>query len=461
MSVAEMVSNRIAADGLAVTAIENVKVTDLVAEYGTPLWVISSNQIRDNFSELAEAAQTLQPFEIAYSIKANNNRSVLETMRACGALVDCSSEWELKIALAAGVPGSAIILNGNGKSESYLQAAVDAGVRQINVDSLKEVQRLEDLAQQADREVDCVVRVKLSYRELLAVDPSYERTLRVAEAKFGSSIVNGDADRTIDAIAQSERLNFRGLSHHAGFAGYRANYTPDNQLLHVRECAREMAAYATVLRGRGTEVERLDVGGGLRSGRNVLLSTPGDGADVALHPLPTAEDYIKAIAAGITAGWAGDNRPLVQFETGGFQVANAVSLITTVQDVKETEHPTPRRFITVDSAMTMFTSRGSSRVGYPVAVAGDRADDRYESVPVEVVGPTCAYDSIAEDILLPRVEPGDLLMLMNQGAYAEVTSTQFNAFPRPAVVIVDGKHSHLVRRRETLEDIVSREVSAS
>lgn len=458
MGLEEMATPRMTTKGLAVTAIEGVPVARLVAEYGTPLWVVSGNQIRDNFAELQAAAEVLRPFEIAYSIKANNNRSVLEAMRACGALVDCSSEWELRIALASGVPGDAIILNGNGKSESYLAAAVAAGVRQVNVDSMEEALRLERLALAAGRTVDCAVRVKLTYKDLLSVDPSYERTLRVAEAKFGSSIANGDADRLIEFISASEALSFRGLSHHAGFAGYRANYTPSNQLLHVRECAREMAAYGSGLAARGIPVERLDVGGGLRSGRHVVLSTPGDGADVALHPLPTASEYTAAIAAGISAGWSGEDPPLTQFETGGFQVANAVSLLTSVQDVKESEFPSRRRFVTVDSAMTMFTARGSSRVGYPVAVAGDRADERYEEIPVEVVGPTCAYDSIAEDIRLPAVAPGDVLVLMNQGAYAEVTSTQFNAFPRPAVVMVEGDRSRLVRRRETLEDIVSREV---
>lgn len=458
MSIDEMVPTQMTTAGLAVTAIERVPVAELANRYGTPLWIVSQNQLRDNFAELHAAAEVLRPFEIAYSIKANNNRSVLETMRACGALVDCSSEWELRIALGAGVPGGAIILNGNGKSESYLRAAVEAGVRQVNVDSLAEALRLERLAQEAGATVDCVVRVKLRYRDLLAADPSYERTLRVAEAKFGSSVANGDADRLIDTIVASDALVFRGLSHHAGFAGYRANYTPENQLLHVRECAREMAAYGSELAARGMRVERLDVGGGLRSGRRVVLSTPGDGSDVALHPLPPARAYTEAIAAGISAGWAGEDRPLVQFETGGFHVANAVSLLTRVQDVKESVFPAPRRFVTVDSAMTMFTSRGSSRVGYPVAVAGDRADEHYDTMSVELVGPTCAYDSIAEDILLPQVEPGDLLLLLNQGAYAEVTSTQFNAFPRPAVVMVEQDRSRLVRRRETIEDIVSREV---
>ncbi|WP_308797805.1 diaminopimelate decarboxylase family protein [Agromyces silvae] len=442
-----------------VTHIEGVSAARIAEQFGSPTWVVSRTQIRSNLQTLRDAtAAHLGAVEIAYSMKANNNLSVLRTVAAEGVLFDCSSEWELRMVLRAGIAGNRVILNGNGKSAGYLALAVDAGVRQINVDSLAEVHRLDELAERAGRRVSCVVRVKLTYSRLLEHDPSYERTLRVAEAKFGSSIANGEAIAIIDAIQASPWLEFRGLSHHAGFPGYRANYTPDHQLVHVRECVREMAEFAGLLAQRGDPVERLDVGGGLRSGEHVVISTPGDGHDVALHPLPTPEAYAAALAAGLDDGWTEGPRPIIQYETGGFHVANAGVLLTTVQDVKESVFPTKRRFVTVDSAMTMFTTRGSSRVGYPVVAVGKPDGTTPHSTPVEIVGPTCAYDSIAEDISLPDVEPGDLLALLNQGAYAETTSTQFNGFPRPAVVMVDGDQAWLVRRREELADILAREV---
>ncbi|WP_079168459.1 diaminopimelate decarboxylase family protein [Streptomyces colonosanans] len=443
-----------------VDRVEGVPLATLLREYGSPLWVFSSAQLRGNFHELRDAAEDLLgSTEIAYSMKANNNRAVLQTLVGEGAFVDCSSEYELQIAVQAGTPANRIIVNGNGKAESYLTAAAALGVRQINVDSSAEVRRLERIARELGVTVDCVVRVKLGYQRLLTVDPSYERTLRVAEAKFGSSTVTGEAIDVANAITDSDALRFRGLSHHAGFAGYRANYRPELQTMHLRECAREMSEFAGTLRGLGIDTERLDVGGGLRSGKYVMLSTPGDGGDAAYHPLPSTRDYVAAVRQGIDEGWGNAPRPVVQFETGGFQVANSCVLLTTIQDVKDTEHFTHGRFLTVDTAATMFTSRGSSRVGYPVFVAGKGPDHPVDGRPVEVVGPTCAYDSIAEDIALPDVEVGDVLVVLNQGAYSEMTSTQFNGIPRPAVAMVDGEAHRLVRRRETLSDITQREVS--
>lgn len=450
----------VGADG--VTMVEGVRLSELAERFGTPLWVISRRQLEGNFGELRAALdQRLDRSEIAYSIKANNNRAVLQVLARAGALVDCSSEHELAIVLAAGVPASRILVNGNGKSDRYIEAAVRAGVRQVNVDSVAEAERLSRLAVSHGVRVACVVRLKLSYERLLAQDPSYERTLRVAEGKFGSSVATGEAMRVVRRIHDDPRLDYCGVSHHCGFAGYRAEFTAERQLMHLQECTRELGEFAGAVAAElGVATERIDVGGGLRPGRWVYLSTPGAGADGAYHELPGAERYAEAVAAGLADARLDSSHPapVVQLETGGFQVGNAVVLLARVQDVKDVERLSRRRFVTVDAAMTMFVSRGMTRVGFPVAAVGRPADTPPAEIPVEIVGPTCAYDSIGEDVKLPDVAPGALLALFNQGAYCEVLSTQFNAIPRPAVVLVDGEQAHLTRRRETLADVVAREV---
>lgn len=451
----------VGADGVSV--LEDVRLGELAERFGTPLWVVSRGQLEDNFGELSAAfARHLDDrFEIAYSMKANNNRAVIQVLAHSGALVDCSSEQELAIAVAAGVPADRVVVNGNGKSASYLDAAVRLGVRQVNVDSLAEAERLSRLAAAHGVRVDCVARLKLSYVRLLEQDPAYERTLRVAEGKFGSSVETGEALRVVRRLHEDPLLDYRGISHHCGFAGYRADYTAERQLMHLEECTRELGEFAAATRRElGAETERIDVGGGLRPGRYVLLSTPGASTDAALHELPGAERYAAAVAAGLAAARL-DSAPLVQLETGGFQVGNAVVLLTRVQDVKDVERLSRRRFVTVDAAMTMFVSRGMTRVGFPLAIVDRPADAPVADVPVEIVGPTCAYDAIAEDVALPDVAPGELLALFNQGAYCEVLSTQFNAIPRPAVVLVDGADARLVRRRETLADVVARETTGT
>jgi diaminopimelate decarboxylase len=108
--------------------------------------------------------------------------------------------------------------------------------------------------------------------------------------------------------------------------------------------------------------------------------------------------------------------------------------------------------------MMMFVSRGMMRVGHPVVVVGNPVAEPVEEWPVELVGQTCVYDSIAEDIRLPNVERGDVVALLNQGAYCETESTQFNAFPRPEVIMLDRGRALVVKRRETVDDIHARDI---
>lgn len=446
------------APGGAVT-FDGVDLARLAADHGTPTWVISASQLRHNYGTLRAALGARLPRPvIAYSMKANNNRAVVQTMAGLGAALDCSSEHELALAVSAGVPAGKVIINGNGKSRGYLTAAARMGVWQINVDSIAEVDRVRAIARELGVSVPCAVRLKLSYTELLERDPSYERTLRVAEGKFGSSTQSGDAEAVVRAILASEELEFVGLTHHAGFPGIRADYSAERQLMHQTLCAKEIVEFARMLRRElGRTVPRINLGGGLRAGRSVYLSTPGNGGDGEFRALPSPDEYAEAIAAGLArADW----EPVVQFETGGFQVANAVLLLARVQDVKDVTRPRERRYVTLDCAMTMFTGRGLARVGFPVIAVGHGASAPAHPVPVELVGPTCAYDSIAEDIMLPDLAEGDLLALLNHGAYCEVLSTQFNGFPRPAVVYLDGGEGIVARRRETLADIWERESAA-
>ena len=202
-------------------------------------------------------------------------------------------------------------------------------------------------------------------------------------------------------------------------------------------------------------------------GREVLLSTPGAGSDVAFHPLPTAEQYADAVFGTLeatldTARDPGSRPPpVVQFETGGCQIANAVVLLAQVSEVKDvpahTDCRPARRYVVIDGSMMMFVARGMMRVGFPVLVVG-RPTAAADPIPVEVVGQTCVYDSVAEDIRLPPVARGDLVVLLHQGAYCETESTQFNGFPRPEVVVLDRGRATVVKRRETIDDVKGRDL---
>lgn len=441
---------------------DGVDLARLAADRGTPLWAISRSTVEANFDRIHHAFRARYAnLEIAYSIKAHNTLAVMRVLHARGAKIDASAEFEVGMALGAGVPAGDIILNGNGKSDAALEQAARLGVRQVNVDSLDEAQRLQAIAARLGTAVRCLVRVQLTYADLLANDPTFETTLRIGEGKFGNNVGTGQAMATIEAVVRAPNLEFLGLSHHVGFSGYMGDYTPEKELGHHGDAARELARFANEASRRfRVPIRRLDLGGGFRTGGEVLLSTPGAGADVAFHPVPTAEQYAEAVFGTLEAELAGPERPLVQFETGGWQIADAVVLLARVSEVKDVGaagQAPHRRYVVIDGSMMMFVARGMMRVGFPVLLV-DRPTAAVEPVPVEVVGQTCVYDAVAEDIHLPPVARGDLVVLLHQGAYCETESTQFNGFPRPEVVLLDRGRATVVKRRETLDDVKGRDI---
>ncbi len=435
-------------------------VRELAERYGTPLWVFSRTTLVDNFARFRDAFRSrYSGTDVAFSMKAQNTLAVVRVLHSAGAKMDCTGENELYLALQCGVPPEDIILNGNGKSDGALRAAAELGVLQVNLDSLTEVERLERIAHEVGRAVDCTVRIQLTYRELLREDPSFESTLRVGEGKFGNNIANGDADRVVERVIASDRLNFVGLHHHVGFSGYMGDYTPEREVMHHRACVAEICSFAQQIEAKhGVRCERLDLGGGFRGGEWIYLATPGDTSDGAFHPLPPLEAYVDAIVGQLEQAFPDHARPLIQFETGGYQVANAAIFVGEVIEVKPQHGAPARDYVVFDGSMQMFTSKGAMRVAAPVVIA-----DRPDAVPdpgsdrlTEIVGQTCVYDSVAENVRLPEVRPGDLLVLLNHGAYCDTSGTQMNAFGRPATAVADRGRSALVKRHETLADVIGR-----
>jgi diaminopimelate decarboxylase len=442
-------NNRLACDGRDLEA--------LADERGTPLWVVSQSMLERNYADLLTAFRARWPdCEIAYAMKANNILAVVKILHRLGAPIDASAEYEFQLALLAGVRPDQIILNGNGKSDAALSTAAQLGARQVNVDSIDEVRRLDRIARDLQANVRCVVRIQLRYERLLSRDPSFESTLRIGEGKFGSNVASGQAMETVEAVVRAPTLEFCGLSHHVGFSGYMADYTAEREVMHHAECAREVCEFANDVRRRfGVGVQRLDLGGGFRGGGAMLLATPGTG-DPQLHVLPEPKDYADAIFPTVESTLEADSPPLLQFESGGYQVANAVTMLARVSEVKDVQRHPALRYVVVDGSMMMFVSRGMMRVGNPVVRVADPLQP-IEDISVDVVGQTCVYDSIAEDVRLPAVRPGDVLAVLQQGAYCETQSTQFNAFPRPEVVLVDRDSVEVIRRRESLADLYQRD----
>lgn len=440
---------------------DGCRLPDLAARYGTPLWVISRERLEDNFARFRAAFRRRRPdTEVAYSMKANSTLAVVRVLNGAGARIDCSSEHEIALARRAGVPGGDIVVNGNGKSDGTLRACADEGVLQVNIDSEMEAERLDAIAAERGVVVDCAVRIQLSYDRLLAEDPSFESTLTVGEGKFGNNVSSGDAMSTVAAVVAAPNLHFVGLHHHVGFSGYMGDYTPEREVMHHRECTREICDLAkTIMRELDVVCERFDLGGGFRGGESVYLASPGDGEDGGFHPLPAIDDYVEAIVSTIEEELPRERNPRLMFETGGYQVADAALFLTTVAEVKRKHGPKARDFVTVDGSMQMFTSKGTMRVASEVVVANRVPTEGVRGGGLaDVVGQTCVYDALAEAIELGPVEVGDRLCLLGHGAYCDTTGTQMNSFPRPASVMISSGEPVLVRRRETLDDVAARDL---
>ncbi len=442
--------------------LDGCAIDDLAQAFGTPLWVASLRGIEHNYRRFVDAWEARYPqIECHYSIKANHTLEIVRTLQRAGGRFDCTGEAELQIALMSGAAPERIVLNGNGKSPAALRLAAELGIRQVNIDSIGEAERLNEAALAAGTVSDCVVRLQLGYNDLLANDASYESTLKIWEGKFGVAVGTGEAERVIAYIRDAPWLRFCGLHHHLAFSGVAGDYTIEIETGHHRDVMREICAFARRIEGSlGVTVERIDCGGGFASGDGIFMVTPGNAGDGTMHALPAIDRYIDAVSGPVREAFAEDRLPILQFETGRYQVAKDVVLVTRVSDVKDGHSDPPRRFVTCDSSMQQFTAKGFQKVAHQV-VHATRADDPANGKLADVVGQTCAYDSSCEDVYLPDVEPGDLLVMTGQGAYCDTSGTNFNAMTRPGTAVVRDGRAALAKRHETLMDIVSRHAGPS
>jgi diaminopimelate decarboxylase len=400
---------------------EEVPLAELAARWGTPLYVYSAGAIRERYCELTNALAPV-PHLIAYSVKANGNLGVLRTLAELGAGADIVSGGELRRALLAGIPAERIVFSGVGKTLPELAAALDAGIRCFNVESEGELRTLSELASMRGKAAPIALRVNPNIES--PTPHAYTRTGHAA-TKFG--IPAADAMRLYRLAARLPGLRIVGVDAHIG-----------SQLLEVepyRLALLHLLDLVAELRAEGIEIEMLDIGGGLgisyRGGEAISAAEFAD----AVLPL--------VAAAGVT----------LAVEPGRYIVGEAGVLVTRVLYLKEGGG---KRFVITDAGMNDLL-RPSHYSGYH-AVEPLREQGR-ERLPVDVVGPICETgDFLALDREVERVEPGELLAIHAVGAYGFSMSSTYNQRPRPAEVLVNGGEARLVRRRETVEDLLAAEL---
>jgi len=410
---------------------ESVRLSDLAREVGTPFYVYSTATLERHYAVFRDAfapyRETLGEPLVAYAVKANSNLSVLATLARLGSGADTVSEGEIRRALKAGVPGERIVFSGVGKLDRELAFALDAGVRQINVETASELRRLASIA--ADKGVRAPLAIRVNPN--VGAGGHAKITTGGKGDKFG--VTAPEALTLYAEAAQSPSLRPLGLACHIGSQ--------------ITDLSAPAAAFAVMrslverLRADGLTVERLDLGGGL----GVPYFNQGD---------PPQPSEFAAMVAGVVDGLG----VKLIFEPGRLIVANAGVLVSRVVQV----HSRPeggRRFLVLDAAMNDLM-----RPALYDAFHDIRPVRSHEDAPTrayDVVGPVCeSGDTFTRDRALPDLEEGELVAFMTAGAYGAVMANEYNTRAlAPEVLVRDGAWS-VVRRRPSYDEMFAREPQA-
>lgn len=408
---------------------EAVSLETIAAEVGTPVYVYSTSTLRRHYRVLRAACDArradLGDALIAFAVKANSNLSVLATLAAEGCGADTVSEGEIRRALAAGVPADRIIFSGVGKTDAELAFALDAGVRQINVESGVELDRLAAVASGKGARATVAIRVNPN----VGAGGHAKITTGGSGDKFGVPVA--EALALYARAAASPHLHPVGLACHIG--------SQIKDLKPLRAAFEVLRDMTLTLRGQGLAVERLDLGGG--------LAAPYAESDET----PAVETYVD-MAAEVLSGLDVE----AAFEPGRLLAANAGVLVSRVVQVNERSDG--RRFLVLDAAMNDLMRPALYDAFHDLVPVRPRGGD---ALPYDVVGPVCETgDTFARDRLLPPLEAGDLVAFTGAGAYGAVMAGEYNSRLLVPEVLVDGARRAVVRPRPTYEAMLEREPRA-
>lgn len=418
--------------------VEEVSAEELAARFGTPLYVLSEQQIRHNYRRFRNAFQRgYDRVQVMYAIKANNNLAVRRILTTEGAGGECFGLGEMWATLAGGCPPEKTVLNGSNKSDEELQFAIDSGVT-VNVDNLPELARLESVAAGRQQTVRAAFRVKPEIADLMEVpigSGGISLGERIVAVKWGMPL-----DEVAEAVRQAQASRWVrpiGLSFHMG----RHSIVPD----HYGAAARGLVSFTAQIRdATGFVPELLDLGGGYPHGRD----PEGGGKTTGAEPI---EAYAGAITAGFRAALKEYGLPdvLLELEPGRSLVGNTGVLLATVGTVKRL--PGHRPWVHLNASTNHLLRREISGYKYRAVAANRLAEPAAEEV--QLVGPNCTPDIFEAKAPMPSLQTGDLIALLDAGMYAETVANQFNGMPRPATVLVSGRECHLIKRRETIRDV--------
>ncbi|HEX5608908.1 MAG TPA: alanine racemase [Solirubrobacterales bacterium] len=433
--------------------VEECPVEELAERYGTPLHVISETALRERAREFQSAfgdAWSHGPVTLLPAVKANYAVALHRILAQEGCGADLFGPGELEVAVRAGVPPQLISLNGTAKDAATIGRAVELGAR-ITIDSVREVELAREAARACGRSAEVRVRVRPLVSTEAGSEPYGGMPMREAFGRYKPGIPWQDLEAAGEAL-QAPELDLSGVHMHFG------RHTIDlDEFGHVIDRYAEAIAELRSL-WEGWEPRTIDIGGGIAH-----YADPHGRAGVTTPPerdYPTLAQYADALcgrlAAGLERVGIDPAGRALEIEPGRSLFGPVGVHLSRVISSKRQECPFPHAWMEVDTSQTHLPDIALERCRYPIAVDCEDPDEPQQ--PYDVVGVNCSSDVLAHGEYLPALAPGTLVAFGLTGAYQDAGATNFNVLPRAATVLVHGAESDVIKARETIDEVLARDV---
>lgn len=407
----------------------------LAEEFGTPLYVMDEDCIRDRCRRYMKAfGKCYGDIAVAFAGKAFMVTAMCKIVEQEGLHLDVSSAGELHTAKVAGFPMERIIFHGNNKSVDELRMSLDLGVGRVVVDNFLELARLDELARASCKRAGIMLRLTPG------IDPNTHRLIRTGQedTKFGFNIKDGSAMTAVQKALECTNIDLRGLHCHVG-----------SQLLDTEaheQAIKIVVRFMSEALHAGYVTNELNLGGGLGI------------RYIAAHKPPTIEEFAEKLCTTVTREIEKHKleKPKFMVEPGRSIVGEAGTTlyrVGAIKQVKTTHAPGMRTYVSVDGGLSDNPRPALYDAKYEAIVA-NRADAPADAT-VTIVGKHCETDTLIKDALIASPEAGDILAVYSTGAYNHSMASNYNRLPRPAAVLVSGGKADIIVRRETIEDLVS------
>ena len=405
--------------------IDGISLKKIAADFGTPCFIYSHNDLVKNFSEIKNVFAS-EKRKVFYSVKANSNLSILKVLLELGAGFDIVSLGELERVIKIGAQPEKIIYSGVGKSEEEIIRSLEYGIHCFNVESFSELERINSIATKLNKVAPVSIRINPN------IDPGSHEFIStgVETTKFGINLKN-----MMDAFiyANNEKsIELLGIDYHIG--------SQIESLDPFKEAIVSVKKIVDQLKENNINIKLIDMGGGL-------------GINYQNNDAPSLNDFGKTINQVINDNELSDYDFII--ELGRSIVGNVGYILTSVEYIKKDSE---KNFVIVDAGMDNLIRPALYDAWHDIRPI---TDNKEQNILCDIVGPVCeCTDFLGKDRQL-SVQQGDLLIISSCGAYASSMASNYNSRPKPSEIMIKNGEMHIISRKEKINDLFSREIIIS